>query len=97
MNSIKISKVIRGDFYSRELWQRESEGMSVYTKIDNAIPSKTDGSVTIEVNANELFELHQEADFWCGPLSDYSMSRSLYTAFRSLAGQTGKLFKVGAF
>jgi ABC-type transporter lipoprotein component MlaA len=93
MTTIRISSPIIGEVYLRELWEREGDGMKVYTKIANAKSTRKDKSVTIDVNYDELFELHQEADYWSGNLSDYSMSRSLYMAYRSLAEQTKQLLK----
>lgn len=90
MHKVRITKPIISEVYLRELWGREGQGMEVYTKIAEATKRK-DGSVIIEANDDELFELYDEADFWSDDFESYSMPLGEWQAYRALAKQCKKL------
>ena len=94
MHKIKITKPIINDFYMRELWGREGDGMEVYTKINEAKATRKDGAVFIEVNDDELHELVAEASFWSDDFSSYSMPLGEWMAYQALAKQCKTLMEV---
>jgi hypothetical protein len=93
MTQVRITSPIIGEVYLRELWERDSDGMQVYSKIAQAKSTRKDRSIDIQANYDELFELHQEADYWSADFSEYSMSKSEWMSWRALAKQTRELMK----
>ncbi len=87
MTKVKISSTIIDEICLRELWNYGDKARFVYAKIRDTKSTRKSGSIVIDVDADELNELFQEADSWSGSFDDYTMPKGEWLAWKALRKQ----------
>ena len=95
MTTLRISAAVKQDVYDCEFHLRaeqpnEPKCMSVYSKIVEAVSTRKDRSVTIEVDEAELAELYKESEYSGDSMSAMQPNAGYIKAWAGLKRQIEK-------